>query len=48
MLLIFFHSYPHARSSLFQLPVELLGLSITVGQFLFTPLTGRFFKNAIA
>src|SRR3984957_19523296 len=38
-------SYPPPRSSLFQLPIEPLCLSITVAQFLFTALTCLFYTK---
>src|SRR6516165_5593818 len=39
------HAYPHAHSSLLQVSIEALCLSITVVQFLFTTLTGLFHKK---
>src|SRR5215469_12061911 len=39
------HSYPHADSSLLQVSIELLCLSITVVQFLFITLTCLFHKK---
>src|SRR5215472_14874000 len=39
------HAYPHANSSLLQVAIELLCLSITVVQFLFTILTALFYKK---
>src|SRR5262250_753853 len=39
------HAYPHADSSLLQVSIELLCLSITVVQFLFTTLTCLFHKK---
>src|SRR5580692_9354059 len=40
-----FHPYPHIKSSLLQVSIEFLCLSITVVQFLFTTLTGLFHKK---
>src|ERR1700758_4208681 len=39
------HAYPHADSSLLQVSIEFLCLSITVVQFLFTTLTSLFYKK---
>src|SRR5215469_2700860 len=39
------HAYPHAHSSLLQVSIEALCLSITVVQFLFTTLTGLFHQK---
>src|SRR5690349_8434917 len=39
------HSYPHADSSLLEVSIEFLCLSITVVQFLFTTFTGLFHKK---